>query len=163
MAQRYSNEAASIPRKEDLIYAAAYIPKKSKTPNRRRMPGSLQINERTQAMATKLKQSVFELTRDDSGFLGNTHHYESFNASATKLPRTAQKSQNLTLQDTTNINGKQIDSMNYLSKTGPESPSVLSVKAHTLMPTVSAKMAFTPTPGSPAKKSPIKVVKKHRV
>ena len=55
MAQRYSNEAANIPRKEDLIYAAAYIPKKSKTPNRRRMPGSLQINERTQAMATKLK------------------------------------------------------------------------------------------------------------
>ena len=52
--------------------------------------------------------------------------------------------------------------MNYISKTGPESPSVLSVKAHTLMPTVSAKMAFTPTPGSPVKKSPIKAVKKHR-
>ena len=51
--------------------------------------------------------------------------------------------------------------MNYLSKTGPESPSVLSVKAHTLMPTVSAKMAFTP--GSPVKKSPIKAVKKKRV
>ena len=125
------------------------------------MPGSLQINERTQAMATKLKQSVFELTKDDSSVIGNTHHYESFNASATRLPKTAQKVQNLTLQDTTNINGKPIDSMNYLSKTGPESPSVLSVKAHTLMPTVSAKMAFTP--GSPAKKSPIKAVKKHRV
>ena len=39
--------------------------KKSKTPHRKRATTAININERTKAMADKLKKSVFKLARED--------------------------------------------------------------------------------------------------
>ena len=45
--------------------------RKSKTPNRKKVSGALET------MATKLKKSVFELTREETEFAESTKHQKS--------------------------------------------------------------------------------------
>ena len=98
--------------------------KKSKTPNRKKINSNFQITEKTEAMATKLKQSVFELTREECQHPETNKHQRSANK--------------LSLGDMSKMNSCD---NNLLVKNGPESPSILSVNPHAI-PTVSAKMTL---------------------
>ena len=136
-------DTLTLPQQEDLMQTVEAT-RKSKTPIRAKKSAASSglINERTQAMANKLKKSVIELTRED------------MDNQEVDYKRT-HKTHGLTQTDS---NRQTLE----VHRNCPESPSKLSVKAHAI-PTVSAKIAFqTSSPqkssayGSPKKQSPVK-------
>jgi len=121
--------------------------KKSKTPHRVRATNQMHVMERTQAIADKLRESVFKVTREEDEFLS-------------RQPRSSRKGE--ALQDSTNT-------QDNLRVRFPESPSIQSMHAHAY-PTVSAKifqrstspeqLCVWPTMNQPCSFSPVKDPKK---